>query len=248
MPKVFKKERANRGPGSNPSKPLATAARELFCQNIAKGMKAPDAYRQAGYGGGDIARRQLRTAPDIANRIAHLMQVRIDADNAYRHKREKHPTDIKDFITSRLKAIASQDIRDLVQWKTIPRLDDEGAIILKPDGSPETETVMIVTPSDKLTADQAATIRRMGKKNGELNIEAHDPLVALDKLIRMEGLFQTEGPSSVSNTTINQLNVGQQPAGEAIRRLAFALQRLQHSQPLIDVTPSSHAPDDVLKE
>ena len=37
------------------SKPLRIAQRELFAQMIAEGVPVPDAYRRAGYGGGDDA-------------------------------------------------------------------------------------------------------------------------------------------------------------------------------------------------
>ena len=64
---------------------------------------------------------------------------------------------------------------------------------------------------------------------------------ALDKLAKIEGMYAADAPPPPQQTTINQVNIGEVNALEAVRRLAFALEKARQSQ-LIDVTPApSHA-------
>jgi hypothetical protein len=226
-----RRRRANKGPNANPSKPLSNANRELFAQAIAKGIKSELAYKDAGYKGNSNSRRVLRTAKDIDGRIAFLLDNRIANDTKLRHKREQPQTDRKARIISQLEHIAFSDIRDAIQWRRVPIINDDGDVT-------GFENVMTFTPSDKLTKAQSAGLKKIGSKGGELNVEWHDPIAALEKLAKIEGLFQ-DGPSTVTtNNTVNQVNFGQTPALEAVRRLAFAIQKAQHSQQLIDVTPA----------
>lgn len=225
-----RRKRPNKGPNANPAKPLATTSREIFAQGIANGMRAELAYSNAGYKGNSNSRRVLRAAKDIDARISWLLDNRITQDAKLRHKREAPITDRKARIINQLEAIAFADIRDAIQWQTVPVLDDEGNVTgFKPK--------MVFSPSHSLTKAQAASLKKIGTKGGELNVEWHDPIAALEKLAKIEGLFQ-DGPSTIVTTnTVNQVNIGSTPALEAVRRLAFAIQKAQHTQQLIDVTP-----------
>lgn len=224
-----RRRRANKGPNANPTKPLSNANRELFAQAIAKGVKSETAYKDAGYKGNSNSRRVLRTAKDIDGRIAFLLDNRIAQDTKLRHKHETPTQDRKARIISQLESLAFSDIRDVLQWERVPTLDDEGNVTGFRD-------VMTVTPSHNLTKAQAAGLKKIGTKAGELNIEWHDQRAALQELAKIEGLYQDAGPTTIS-TTLNQVNFGSTPALDAVRRLAFAIQKAQHSQPLIDITP-----------
>lgn len=238
--KVKVRQKPNKGPDANPRKPLSMANRETFAQLVAKGVKLPDAYRQAGYTGNEAARRSLRAQPDIDARIMALLERQIEDDAKARHKRERPILDRKSRITSQLEALAFSDIRDVIQWTTEPILDDDGNVTgLKPK--------MTLTPSHLMTPAQAASIKRVFMKAGELNVEWNDQLGALEKLAKIEGMYQDGAPSTVNNT-LNQVNIGSDNALEAVRRLAFAIQKAQHSQPLTIEHAASHAEPEHSKE
>lgn len=203
----------------------------MFAQAVARGVKTDLAYRDAGYKGGDQVRRALRQAKDIDARINYLLERQVRDHTKARHKREIPAQDRKARILSQLEAIAFSDIRDAVQWERVPVLNDDGSVQGFRD-------IMVLTPSANLTTAQAAGIKKVFTKGGELNVEWHEQLGALEKLARIEGMFVEGAPTTVNNT-VNQVNIGSTPALEAVRRLAFAIQKAQHAQPLIDVTPAS---------
>lgn len=238
---------ANKGPKADPRRPLSHASRERFAQMVANGVKVQDAYLNAGYSGKVDSRQALRSAPDVAKRIEYLLDRRITDDNIARHKHEKPLTNRKDRIIKELESIAFSDVRDLVQWRKIPLINDDGTVILKPDGTPQTETILTFTPSNKLTQSQAAALKKIGTKAGELNLEAHDKLAALEKLAKIEGMFQDNNSLTLNQsltTTVNQVNVGQMQSLEAARMLAFAIQKAQRVQQPIEHEAITVAKDD----
>jgi len=105
-------------------------------------------------------------------------------------------------------------------------LDDAGNVV-------GFEDVVTPTPSHRLKAGQAASVKSVSMRPSGLKVELHDKLAALDKLGRMVGLFADAAPQ----VTVNQLNVSQGPetALELARKLAFAIaaaeQAAQRSPP-----------------
>jgi Terminase small subunit len=241
-PKRMAQRRAhvNRGLKALPSKPLATTSRETFAQLVAKGMKPADAYRQAGYSGKDDARRDLRAAPDVDARITWLIEKRIEDDTRARHKADTPIADSRARLIRELERLAFADPRDLVQWRRQPILDDEGY------ETGQFQDVMTVTPSDRLTADQAASIRSVTTKSGALKFDIHDKVAALEKLAKVLGIYQDAAPVSQS-LTVNQLNFNGDNALEAARRLAFALAKAQQAGIAAPLT-LEHAPAAERKE
>jgi hypothetical protein len=119
-----------------------------------------------------------------------------------------------------LERIAFYDPREFVQWERRPKFDEDQQLI-------GFEDVMIVTPSRKLTGDQAAAVRSVTTKSGCLKFETHDKLGALEKLAKVLGLY-VEAPQAVNvNQTLNQLNISGDNSLEAARRLAFALEKVR---------------------
>lgn len=224
-PRSRRRYKSNFGPDANPQFPLSMANRELFAQLIAKGTKIADAYREAGYKGKDEARRALRAQRDIDSRIMFLLDRRIVDDAKARHKRDKPTLDRKSRILAELEALAFSDLRDVIQWTTEPTFDDDGNQTgFKPKAT--------LTPSHLLTPAQAASIKRVFFKAGELNVEWQDKSQALEKLAKIEGLF-TDGPSILNdNRSQTVINVGADNAREAIKRLAFALAKAKEHQEL----------------
>ena len=87
------------------------------------------------------------------------------------------------------------------------------------------EDAVTPTPSHRLKAGQAASVKSVSMRPSGLKVELHDKLAALDKLGRLLGLFQDAAPAP--SVTVNQMNVGEQPALELARKLAFALAAAQ---------------------
>lgn len=232
---VLRRPPVNKGPTANPRKPLSVTSREIFAQLIAKGQRIEDAYREAGYEGQPPARRALRAAPDIDARIMYLLDRRIEDDAKARHKRHQPTLDRKSRILQELDRIAFSDLRDAIQWTNSPIIDDEGNITgFKP--------TMTLIPSHLMTADQAAAVKRISSKGGELNVESQDKLAALDKLAKIEGMFVEAGPTTINdNRSLTNVNIGGDNAMEAIKRLAFAIAKAQEHQQLSVVDEPSYA-------
>jgi hypothetical protein len=146
----------------------------------------------------------------------------MQADTKRRHAREKPIADLRTRVVKELERLAFSDARDLVQWSREPVRDQEGNIV-------GFEDVLVATPSHILKRDAAATIKSVTTKSGNLKLDIHDKLAALDKLGRMLGLFHDPAPAA--NVTVNQLNLndGPETAREAIKRLAFAIAKVQHA-------------------
>lgn len=71
-------------PGLDPSKPLKNARREHYCQLVASGMAAVDAYEAAGYSAKNRESSRsnagtLNVTPEVRNRIDWLLQQKADA-------------------------------------------------------------------------------------------------------------------------------------------------------------------------
>ena len=142
-----------------------------------------------------------------------------------------------------LEALAYSDVRDVVQW-------DKEAIVNSDGDVTGFKHVMQITPSRLLTPEQAAMVKGVTTKAGELKFDAIDRLQALAHLARVLGMVAPDAPNVVNNTQMNigQVNMtGEQSALEAARRLAFALERAARAGPLV-IEAVSHAPDEEPKE
>jgi hypothetical protein len=120
-------------------------------------------------------------------------------------------------VIRELERLAFNDIRDLVQWDKRAVLDDDGQVV-------GFEDIMVVRPSRLMTPDQAASVRVVKTKAGQLKFETHDKLGALEKLAKVLGLYvEPTAPPVSQSVTVNQMNFNSDNALEAARRLAFAL-------------------------
>ena len=211
----------------DPSEPLRKASREIFAQFVAQGVRVAIAYARAGYVGGEVSRSQLRRSADIDARVSWLLAKRIEDDTKARHRAEKKIPEARERVIRELERLAFNDVRDLVQWDKRALLDGDGQVV-------GFEDIMVVKPSSLMTPDQAASVRSVTAKAGQLKFETHDKLGALEKLAKVLGLYVEAPPSAV---TINQLGVSDSNALEAARRLAFALAKFTHmpeAGPLIE--------------
>jgi hypothetical protein len=215
--------------GFDPSKPLANVKHERFCWAVVQGHRLGPAYEIAGFEGKSPRLPwQLRHKRAVDARMSWLLAERIKADTRARHRVEEKIADARWQLISELERIAYADTRDVVQWDREPELDPDGNLI----GFKDT---MKVTPSHLLTKDQAAQVRSLTTKSGSLKFEAFDKLAALTQLAKILGMAQDTQTQAVNNATVNvqQVNIGGYNALEAVRRLAFAIQKAQHSQALV---------------
>jgi hypothetical protein len=223
-------------PGQHPaSVPLKHPPREVFAQGVARGINVDVAYREAGYMGNSASRRELRCSADVDARIKWLLVQRIEADAQARARVIEKEHDARLRLIKHLEALAYSDTRDVVQWDRDPLIDEDGTLVGWRDR-------MQVTPSRLLTREQAAMVRSVTTKSGGIKFEVIDRLAALEKLAKVLGLPLDVTPQSVTNT---QVNVGHMHvdsnvnALEAVRRLAFALQKAArvHLLPEATATP-----------
>jgi hypothetical protein len=224
-------------PNFDPSKPLANFKHERFCWAIAQGYRLGPAYEIAGFTGRSPRLSwQLRHKPAIEARVSWLLRERIEADTRARHRSDEKIADARLRLISELERIAYADTRDVVQWDREPELDQDGNVI----GFKDT---MRVTPSHLLTKDQAAQVRSVTTKSGSLKFEGFDKLAALTQLAKILGMARDPQTQAVSNATVNvqQVNIGGDNALEAVRRLAFAIAKAQHTQSLLPQPALSHA-------
>ena len=101
---------------------------------------------------------------------------------------------------------------------------------------------MTVTPSHRLKPGVAATVKSVTTKSGALKFDVHDKLNALMQLGKILGLFaDAASAAATTNVQVNQVNIGGDNALEAVRRLAFAIQKAQQSQLLTEPAVARHA-------
>ena len=199
-------------------------------------MKVKMAYEACGYSGGDAARWHLRNDPAIKARVDFIVSERIKAQAIAAAAPEKKLADSRARLIRELERIAYGDFRELVQWERRPQYDETGKLLGFAD-------VIIATPSERLSRDAAAGIKSVTTKGGTLKLERHDKIAALLALAKIHGLLDKEkvGPSQA--VTVNQVNVGETNALEAIRKVAFMLGALRaREREQIDAAPAQCEP------
>jgi len=212
--------------------PLDKPSRELFAQLVANGVPLETAYRQAGYKGGDASRTQLRRAPDVDARVKALLVHRVEADTQARQRGEKKIVDARLRLMREFERVAYSSVGDVVAWDRKPVLADDGSVQGFTDE-------LVTTPSRKLGAGKIAAIKSVTTKAGNLKIEYHDKLNAMNGLAKILGMTVDAAPAP--SVTINTVNIGEEKALEVARRLAFLLENATPAGPLIEHEPAKPA-------
>lgn len=188
-------------------------------------VPVPEAYRQAGYTGGDVSRHELRRSADVDARISWLLADRVKQDTAARHRGEKKIVDARLRLVREFERVAYSSVGDVVQWDRKPVLGEDGSV----QGYADTVTA---TPSRNLGAGKMAAIKSVTTKSGALKIDFHDKISAMNGLAKVLGM--TPEAATVQQVTVNQVNLGDVNALEAARRLAFIMGRAAASPLLIE--------------
>lgn len=210
------------------SSPLKNVARETFCRLVASGMKVIDAYAKAGYKGERHARFELRHAPDCVGRIDWMLRERVKRDTMRAPSGEKAILDSRARLLRELERAAYSKISDVVAWERRPIYSAEGDAVGFAD---EIEA----RPSHSLTDDVLGAVKSVTTKSGQLKIELHDKMSALEKLMKFHGIGNE--PPAAAPVTVNQLNVGDVSAVEAARKVAYMLAAIQSRGQLIAPEP-----------
>lgn len=224
----------------DPSKPLANVKHERFCCAIVQGHRLGPAYEIAGFAGKSPRLPwQLRHKPVIDARIRWLLVDRIEFEAAIRGRALEKEMDARTRLIRELEAIAYVDPGDIMQWNRDPQFDDAGNLVGYRDR-------LEITPSHLLTKAQRAAVKSVTKhttKSGTtLRIDTQGKIEALGQLARILGVTQPDAPAStVNNTQVNVAQVNINPetnALEAMRRLAFAIEKTARAMPQIEAMPS----------
>jgi hypothetical protein len=224
----------------DPARPLKRPQRERFAQLIAGGMPTVQAYRAAGFRGGDKPRWELRNASEVDRRIEFLVGERVKAQTAASARPEKRLNDARARLVRELERLAYSDLGQLAAWGT--------KAIENGDGSIEIIETASIVDSDKLTPAQRAAIKTIRHKSGKVQIELHDKLGALLSLAKVLGLMPEKSEPQPAPLTVNQVNVGEMNSLEAIKRIAFVIGLMKQREAIaaskrepdtIDATPTS---------
>jgi hypothetical protein len=214
----------------HPSKPLKPS-NETFCNAIVEGMKLQEAHKLAGFEGkSHAAAWQLRHRTEVAARIDWLLKERVDISTRTYLKRTKKSGDLLARALQKLDDIMSTDVREIVDWRREPVLNDNGEVV------DITETVA-VKDSAKISARAASAIRGVFTKSGKIRLELHDQRAAAAEIVK---LLSGNDAQPASNITVNTINVGAHDALEAAKRVSFLLAAARSREPAvktIDVTP-----------
>lgn len=218
------------------SKPLNKPNREHFAQLVADMVPVKVAYERCGYAGGDQARTQLRCDLEVDARVKWLLANRVRVMTEASVRGEKKIVDSRLRLVREFERIAYSSLGDVVAWDRTP--------ILGPDGSIEGfADELTATPSKHLPRSTMAAIKSVTTKAGNLKIDMHDKLNAMNGLAKILGMTLDAAPVAQS-VTVNQINVGATPALELARRVAFLLgQAGASSEPAtIEHQPTKPAP------
>ena len=198
---------------SNPAQPLSNQRHESFALAVAEGATLVDAHELAGFARNRTEAWKLRHRPEVDGRIRWLAKARVEASTRKFATRKKTQGDLLAAATKRLADIAFLDPGELINWERTPIVNAEGEVT-------GYESALQVKDSAKLTAAQRAAVKGAFLKSGALRLELHDSVNALVNLHKL--LSGKDAPPSGS-LVINQTNVGDVPALEAARKVAFLI-------------------------
>jgi hypothetical protein len=217
------------------SAPLRNARHEAFALHIANGHKLERAHELAGFRPDRKTAWSLRHRPDISRRVDELLKERVRADTQRRFRREKKEEALRDRVIAELERIAFADVRDVVSWQREPVLSADGEVL-------ELTDRVSVVPSNRLSADAAASIKNVFTKSGQVRVEMHDKQAALLALAKHLQLFDEQ---SAPTTVVNQLNVGAVNSIDMAQRVLFMLnaaasQRAPAAEPITTIEAAAN--------
>jgi hypothetical protein len=209
---------------NNPSFPLGPK-HEAFAAAVANGHKLQQAHKLAGFEGATYAAAwQLRRNPKVDARIRWMLEERVKADTRAFTRRQKGKGDLLQRALKRLEDIAFVDVREVANWRREPVLNADGEVI------GEGESLMIRDSRD-LTPAAAAAIKNVFTKSGRIRVEMHDAKAALVDIVKL--LSGSDAQPSGGNVTVNQINVGETGALEALKRVSFLLAAARAREPAV---------------
>lgn len=157
--------------------PLSNPRRELFVQNLVRGMVPEAAYEAAGYKPHRQNAHRLMTNDDLRCRVEELLQ----------EVAEEIPLD----VVKQLERLAGSDIRKVVKWRSnatvIGKHPETGADVTRAFNEVE------LIDSDQVDDDTAAAISEVSMtKDGALRVKLASKDGALNLLARIRNLTKPE--------------------------------------------------------
>lgn len=154
-----------------------------------------------------------------------MLADRVRAQTETRQRGEKKIVDARLRLMREFERVAYSSLGDVVAWDRKPVLADDGSVQGYADE-------LVTTPSRRLGPDKMAAIKSVTTKAGNLKIEYHDKLNAMNGLAKILGM--TVDASPAPSVTVNTINIGEEKALEVARRLAFLLGNAAPAGPLIE--------------
>ena len=209
---------------NNPSFPLPSPRHEAFAVAVANGSKLKDAYAIAGFTGlSPKLSWELRHKPHVDARVRWLLDERVKASTRTFVRRQKKDGDLLARALQKLDDIISTDVREIVDWRREPVLNDNGEVI-------DIAETVAIKDSAKISARAASAIRGVFTKSGKIRLELHDQRAAASDIVK---LLSGSDAQPASNVTVNQINVGTTDALEAAKRVSFLLAAARAREPAV---------------
>lgn len=152
--------------------PLHNPRHERFAQELAKGKKADEAYKTAGYKPDRGHASRLASNGSVSDRVAEL-QGKAAAKVGVTVER----------VLEEMARIAFADITSAVEW-------GEALAVKNADGDEYAVQGVVVKPSENLPPEVSAAISEIAKTKDGIRIKFHDKQAALLNLGKNLGLFK----------------------------------------------------------
>ena len=179
-----------------PTRPALNPRRERFVAEYLVDLNAKRAAIRAGY--------SRRTAAQIASRLLREGSVAEAIATAQADLAGKLGVTVERIVTE-LARIGFSDIRDVVQWRSVPAVSE-----LDAGGTNAGVTSVVeVKSADDLTPDAAAAIAELSvQPSGSVRVKLHDKRAALVALGKHLGMF-AERREETSSVTVQIVRFGQ---------------------------------------
>lgn len=171
--------------------PLNNAKHELFCQHLAKGKTADEAYQLAGFKANRGNAATLKQKQSISNRVSEILEWGAVVERRATEKAIEKLAITKERVLAELAKIGFADIRKAIKWQGTLVTEEDN-----PDGGDVlviknviTNNVQLIS-SEEIDDDTAGAIAEISQNStGGIKIKLHDKKGALVDIGKHLGMF-----------------------------------------------------------